>query len=173
MAAGPCHHRVGVVVPEKEIPPVDVVDVTVAVIIDTVARDLAGVGEDRQIGVVGLYAVVDDGDNDRRITDLDIPGVGQPGVRTRGSAALPGVDQMPLVGEQRVIWGAGPLPVLDEVGLGPDDPVLVFLKKRRHHQGVIRSWIPELDEILPWLSEGADHVQPNREPILDFLFPKR
>ena len=49
-----------------EIPAIDVVDVTVAVIIHAVAGHLPGIREDvgLQIGMVDLDGVIDDGDDD-------------------------------------------------------------------------------------------------------------
>src|SRR5262249_52726301 len=58
---------VRIVVPVDEVPAVNVVDVPVAVVIDPVRRDLAGIGPDigGEIRVVGVHARVDHGHDDR------------------------------------------------------------------------------------------------------------
>src|SRR5690606_34440098 len=46
------------------VPPVDVVDVAVPVVVDAVAGDLGGVRPEAEVGVAELEPVVDDGDGD-------------------------------------------------------------------------------------------------------------
>ena len=74
-----------------EIPPVDVINVTIAVVVDPVAGDFAGVYPDppRQIGMAGVDPAVDDGDHDL----LGIGG-GRPGVHRVDAM---GVEKAPQV----------------------------------------------------------------------------
>lgn len=76
---------------------VDVVDEAVAVIVDAVARDLAGVRPDvrGEIGVVELHPAVEDRDDDLLAERL----------RPRDVHAERRVAQRPLLGEQRVARG--------------------------------------------------------------------
>ena len=62
-----------------EVPAAGVVDPAVAVVVDAVARDLAGVRPDVvvQLGMVVGDAAVDDGDDDARAAGLRVPGLGR------------------------------------------------------------------------------------------------
>ena len=68
--------RIGVVV--DEVPSVEVVDVAVAVVVDAVAGNLAGVGPDvgLEVGMVEVDARVNDGHHDRRVAQGMRPGAG-------------------------------------------------------------------------------------------------
>ena len=82
-----------------EVPAVDVVDVAVAVVVDAVARDLAGVGPDAagQVGVVQVDAGVEHGDDRRGAPRRDAPGLGGVDVHVLG------VVQPPEPAEHRIV----------------------------------------------------------------------
>ena len=67
----------GVIVIVGKIPAIDIVDISVSIIIDTVSGDLTGVDPDvgRQIRMVDIAAGVYDGDDDICTSGGDIPGV--------------------------------------------------------------------------------------------------
>jgi hypothetical protein len=69
---------------------VHVVHVTVAVVVEAVARDLTGIRPDvrREVGVVVVDPAVDDGDDDRGIADRDLPGLRCVDVRVGRAAGL-------------------------------------------------------------------------------------
>ena len=106
-----------------KIPAVHVVNETVVIIVGAVAGDLTRVDENvrRQIGMIHLHAIVDDGDDDVRIAQGDVPGTGQLGVRAGSAIELAGVAQMPLVAEQRIVRGETLAHLHDEIRLGPLD----------------------------------------------------
>ena len=107
-----------------KIPAVHVVNETVVIIVGAVAGDLTGVDENvrRQIGMIHLHAIVDDGDDDVRIAQSDVPGTRQLGVRAGSAIELAGVAQVPLIGEQRIVRGETLAHLHDEIRLGPLDP---------------------------------------------------
>src|SRR5205823_7675554 len=118
--------RVGIVVVVHEVPAVDVVDLAVAVIVDTVARDLARVRPEvgREIRMCVHHAVVDDRDDDARAARGHVPGRDEVGVGADEAATLSGVPQVPLVGKHRVVGDAGQGVAAQQVRLRPLYPRL-------------------------------------------------
>jgi hypothetical protein len=93
----------GVAVVVGEVVAVHVVHVAVAVVVEAVARDLAGVGPDvgREVGMGVVDAGVDDRDDHRRIAGREVPGLRRVDARV-GCPPLPGVVQAPELPERRV-----------------------------------------------------------------------
>ena len=108
-------HRVAVVV--REVPAVHVVDETVAVVVDTVARDLAGIGPHIG-GQVGMD-VVDPGVDHRHPHVLaaggDVPRGWGVDVGSRRASGLPEVQEAPELSELGIVRCL--FHVIDEVGL--------------------------------------------------------
>ena len=109
-------HRVGIT--SGKVPAVDVVDVAVAVVVDAVTWNLAGVHPDvvGQVFVGVVNARVDHGDDDTPGAGRDIPGLGSIDVGVRRAAELSGVVQAPELVEVDVV-GVGRRAVKHKVGL--------------------------------------------------------
>src|SRR5205823_5686362 len=88
-----------VVVAVPEVPAGDVVRPAVAVVVEAVTGDFAGVVPDvgGEVGVVTLDGVVDDGDDDVGAAGGHLPGFGGVHVGVGGAAGLAGVVQVPLL----------------------------------------------------------------------------
>jgi len=96
-------HRIAVVV--EEVVAVNVVNVTVAVIVHAIARDLAGIGPYvlREVGVVVVDACIDDRDHNVGRPGLDVPRRGGVDVGIGIPAALAGVVHPPQILEARIV----------------------------------------------------------------------
>ena len=100
---------VGVVVARVEVPPAHVVDVSVAVVVHAVARDLVGVCPDVvvQVRVRPLRPAVDHRHDERRVAGEGVPRLRPVHVRVRHAErpadVLPGVVQAPLEPEELVV----------------------------------------------------------------------
>ena len=129
-------HRVVVLV--HEVPAVDVVDEAVAVVVDAVAGDLAGVPPHVgvEVGVAVVDARIDDGHDECRARDR-MPGLGRIDVGILDAARLPRVVLAPELAEVGVIGDAlvlhRPHPVVRlgvlDVGVAPvclDQPLHVL-----------------------------------------------
>jgi hypothetical protein len=90
-----------VVVVVDEVPAEDIVDVAVAVVVDAVAGDLAGVdpGVEEEIGVGDLGAAVQHAHDDLRAPGGDGPGAQGIHVGAGGAPGLTRVAHVPLLGE--------------------------------------------------------------------------
>src|SRR5262249_13588789 len=91
--------RIGVVVAVDKIPAVNVVDPAVAVVVDAVARDLIDVGEDVEVGMIGLHAVVHNGHGDGGVAGRARPRFREVRVGVVPGPVLAGVIEMPLTAE--------------------------------------------------------------------------
>jgi hypothetical protein len=111
-----------------KIPPADIVDVAVVIVVAVVSGYLAGVGEGvgREVRVVELQAVIEDGHDDGRgAARLKGPRVDDFGVGT-GEGVLAGVavevaakiTEVPLPVQEGIVGGVA-LPALDRVGRSP------------------------------------------------------
>ena len=96
-------HRVGVAV--GKVPPVDIVDEPIAVVVDTVAGDLAGVGPDvgGEVGVLVVDAAVDHRDDHAPRSRRDGPGLGSVDVGVDHAPRLPRVVERPERAERPVV----------------------------------------------------------------------
>ena len=113
----------GIVVLVGKIPAAHVVDEAVAVVVDAVGlaplARLAGIGEDRQVGVGGVHAVVDNGDDHGGVTGGGVPGLGRVHVGVARRAVGAGVVVGDLGGEERVVGGEAAVEFPNEMRLGP------------------------------------------------------
>ena len=102
----------GIVVVPIKIPPVDVIDIAVAVVIDAVSGNLAGVGPDigGQIRMIDVHTGIDDGHHDIAAAGGHTPGFKRIDVGIIGAVGpvhiLTGVMQPPQAAKIRVIRGA-------------------------------------------------------------------
>ncbi len=73
----------------------DIIDITVAIIIDTIARNFSGICPDiaNQVGMVDEYASIDYPDRNAPGTGGNIPGLGCIDVRVNGTSCLPRIMQ--------------------------------------------------------------------------------
>ena len=157
--------RVGVVV--HEVVAVVVVDVAVEIVVDPVARNLAGVGPHvrRQVGVRVVHAGIDDADDHVARSGGGRPRARSADVGARRAARLPHVVQRPHLGKQGVAREDRRLP--DEVGLDVDD---------------VRIGAPARDRFVHAAGAEADALHPRRaerdgvggaEPRQNRLMPSR
>src|SRR5690606_4921608 len=105
---GAVERRGDVAVVVVGVPPVDVVDVAVPVVVDAVAGDLGGVRPEAEVGVAELEPVVDDGDGDAGAVGGDaavgeLPRLGGVDVGVGGAAGLAGVVEVPHLAEAGVV----------------------------------------------------------------------
>ena len=121
-------HRIAVVV--DEVIAVDVVDVTVHVVVDAVARDLTGVDPHvrSQVGMRVIHAGVDDGHDNVGRSGRDVPRLGRINVSIDHAAELAGVVHAPQIAEERIV-GNRLHRVYDEVRFDVDD----VLQRRGQH----------------------------------------
>ena len=116
--------RARIVVVVAEIPTLVVVDVAVAVVVDSVALLAASgfsrIGPDGQVFVCEIDSVVEDGD-DHSAALRDVPALRCIDVGVDDGSILPGVVQVPLVRILGVVGGQLPLGRYDQVGLRPLD----------------------------------------------------
>ena len=143
-------HRVGIT--SGKVPAVDVVDVAVAVVVDAVTWNLAGVHPDvvGQVFVGVVNARVDHGDDDTPGAGRDIPGLGSIDVGVRRAAELSGVVQAPELVEVDVV-GVGRRAGKHKVGLDVGHPRLCGGPGK--HLGLRRAWRAEVVEAV---AEGID-----------------
>src|SRR5690348_3045426 len=115
--------RVGIVVVVVEVPPMNVVNVPVGVIVDAVAGDFARVGENvgSQVRVVQLDGVIENRNHHVGTACSDIPGFWRVNIDTRFAATLAGVIQGPLLGEVGVIGAEFGSLLLKKIRLRPND----------------------------------------------------
>ena len=124
----------GRVVGVDEIPATDVVDPPVAVVIDAVSGDLAGIAPDvrRQVRMVVRDSAVDDGNRDRGAAGRRVPRLRRVdiGVRRPEDAVdqLTRVVQPPQLRKARIVRDR--IQLVEEVGLGVQD-IGVALELRR------------------------------------------
>ncbi|TWT92337.1 hypothetical protein Pla52n_62110 [Stieleria varia] len=98
----------GIIVVVVEIPSMDIVDPSVAVVVQSVAGNLARIGKDVQIRMRQVDTVVDDRNDDRvGAAILDLPCFGQIGICVFRSRKLSAVVQTPLIFKQIVIGHHG------------------------------------------------------------------
>jgi len=93
--------RVGGV--RHEVPPIDVIDVAIAVIVHAGgARSLSRVLPDAQVRMIGLHAIVQYSDHDVAASGRESPGFRSIDVGVGGAPGLARVVQMPLTRVQRI-----------------------------------------------------------------------
>ena len=111
-----------VVVVDK-VPAMDVVNEPVAVIINTVAGDFAGIGPDvpRQVGMVDVDARVDHRHNHFAAPRCQLPGFKSSDIDACRAVILPSVVEGPLVGEEWIVDGGR---TEGDVGLDPGNSLL-------------------------------------------------
>ena len=98
-----------------EVPAVDVVDVAVAVVVDAIVGNLAGVGEDVGLKIGMGLAVVGVAYLDSRVDDRhdhvggggQVPSLGRINIRVRNASHLSGVVHAPLLTEGRIVGEGG------------------------------------------------------------------
>ena len=112
----------GISVAVREVVAVDVVHVAVAVVVQAVVGDLAGVGPHvgHEVGVRVVDTRVDHSDLEVRVAGEDVPGLHGVNVGARSPARLPGVVEAPKIGEPLVV--RRPLDAQLVIGLGVLDP---------------------------------------------------
>ena len=125
-AVGIAIHRVAVAV--GEVVAVDVVDVAVAIVVDSVAGDFTRVGPDvlHQVRMRVVDAGIDNAD-DNIAAGLDVPGLGGVDIRIGSAARLARVAEAPELAEVGVVGNRGSdreriirLDVFDPRILAPD-----------------------------------------------------
>ena len=144
-------HRIVVVV--GEVPSPHVVHEAVAVVVDPVVGDLAGIDEDvrRQIGMRVVDARVDDRHEDARRSSEDIPSMDGANVGARGSTRLADVAQTPEARELRVVGNERRVQHIvgfdvDDVRVGPvsSDGLLDIEPSDAEVIGIDRGVVPQL-----------------------------
>ena len=96
-------HRVTVAV--DEIVPMDVVDKPVAIVVDVITRNLAGIGPDvgRQVRVRVIHPRINDSHDNSGTAGGDIPCLRGIDVSIRRAETLPGIVQSPELGEVGIV----------------------------------------------------------------------
>ncbi len=113
----------GVVVFAEEVPAVDVIDVSVAIVIDAV-EFFQGVDPDvrGEIGMGDIHAGIDDADDDGGGARGDIPGFGGVDIGIGDAAGLACVVEAPE-GREACVIGKGLCGVKDVIGFGEEDGI--------------------------------------------------
>ena len=147
-------HRVGVV--GLEVVAVDVVDEPVAVVVDAVAGDLAGVDPDvvLQVRVQVVDTRVDNRHDDVGTAGGDVPGLGGVDVGVGQAVGLAGVVQADLLGEPWVV-GERLLSPHAQVGFEARDQGMVG----KQFANLVGGGVAGIDQYLAGKSQAAEHLQ--------------
>ena len=104
-----------------EVPAVGVVDIAIGIIIDAIPRDLAGIDKQigREVGMGEFHPVIHDRNHGVGGTGGHIPGRRGVDIGIHSAAGDPGVFQVPLQIEQRIVGGGEFAEVAEGVRLNP------------------------------------------------------